>query len=69
MVTFRIMLSLADEHLHGGVCIFDFFIMRGVTSSASFTTWLPVTAALGYLLVNGTTCSCGPISPVDLSNK
>jgi hypothetical protein len=27
------------------------------------------TAALGYLLVYGTTCSCEAILPVDLSNK
>ena len=38
-------------------------ILRVVNDAASRS------AAVGYLLVYGTICSCGTISPVDLSNK
>ena len=53
-----------DEYaMFDGVAEYVCDILRAVNDAASRT------AAVGYLPVYGTTCSCGAISPVDVSNR
>jgi len=42
------MLSLAGEHLHGGVCIFDFIHYSGGTANTPQLGFLPIQSDVTY---------------------